>query len=134
MQKLMQVEVVSSDFYSRKTILTKYSQYEISDQSIANIPYQLLFLCYIAQPEFNVISNDSQHLMLDFFHWSYSQHLMLTYIYVHNIYVITTGYILQIIYISQFREKSNIICQIILISKTFPNEPIAQIGVIVYFS
>ena len=41
---------------------------------------------------------DSQHLMLDFFHWCYSQHLMLAEMNVAGIYASTTGYLLTMIY------------------------------------
>ena len=44
--------------------------------------------------------------MLDFFHWSYSQHLMLANMNVSDIYVSTTGYLLQIIYISRRIKNS----------------------------
>ena len=43
----------------------KYSQHGMSDQFLARMSIQIIFLCYIANPTFNVSSNNSQNVMLN---------------------------------------------------------------------
>ena len=90
-QIFMLAEVASYFCYLRKIIFTKYSQHEMSAQFIAKIQCQLL-----RQPTFDVRC----------FCWSYIQHLLLSEMNVAEIYGSTTGSPLQMIYICQYRGKS----------------------------
>ena len=61
--------------------------------------YMLASIFYnIAYPKLDVSSNDIQHLILDFFHWSYILHLILAEMNVDDIYITTILSLLQMIY------------------------------------
>ena len=75
--KLMSVRFVLFDYYNKKIISKKYKQHAMLAQILADIQCWLLNFCLNTSVTFNFGSNDSQHLILAFFPWSFSRHSML---------------------------------------------------------